>query len=51
MDINETSVTKILDIYPDEHLVNRPVFEDAFMTGVISLAALRKECEVLLIPW
>lgn len=44
-------MTKILDIYPDEHLVNRPVFEDAFMTGEISLAALRKECDVLLIPW
>lgn len=51
LQIEEASVEKILKIYPDEHLYERPVFSDAFATGELSLAALKSECGTLLIPW
>lgn len=51
LEINEEAMSMILGIYPDEHLMERPLFADALASGELSISALRKECETLLIPW
>ena len=51
IDIDEESIRKILNIYPDEHLANRPIFANAFSSGEIAFTDLRKECNTLMIPW
>ena len=51
LEINEDVVAMILSIYPDEHLMDRPLFADALASGELSISALRKECNTLLIPW
>jgi hypothetical protein len=49
--IDESSIQKILSIYPDEHLMERPVFVSALDDSELSYTTLRHECETLLIPW
>lgn len=51
IDIDEASVETILNIYPDESLIDRPVFTDALRTGELSFSKLHTECETLMIPW
>lgn len=49
--IDELSITKILDIYPDEHLLGRPFFVNAFAAREMTMSELRAECNKLLMPW
>lgn len=51
LEIDESSIKKILNIYPDEHLIERPVFVAALQSGELAYTDLRHECETLLIPW
>ena len=51
LEIDESSITKILNIYPDEHLIERNVFVVALQSHELAYADLRHECETLLIPW
>lgn len=51
IDIDESLFVKILDIYPDENLIDRPTFTEAISKGELSYSELRKECAKLLIPW
>lgn len=51
IDIDEKSIEKILNIYRDEHHLERPVFTDALLSGELSYSDLRKESETLMIPW
>ena len=51
LQVEEASIGKILNIYPDEHLSERPVFSNALANGEMSLTDLKKECGTLLIPW
>ncbi|HEU4966414.1 MAG TPA: hypothetical protein VFT53_02950 [Candidatus Saccharimonadales bacterium] len=51
IEIDESVITKILDIYPDEHLADRPLFLEARKLEVLTYAELRAECDKLLIPW
>ncbi|RTK94779.1 hypothetical protein EKI60_02650 [Candidatus Saccharibacteria bacterium] len=49
--IKESSLDKILSIYPDESLTERQVFVEARQTKEISFSDLKKECETLSLPW
>lgn len=51
INIDEASIRKILDIYPDENLVNRPVFAQALTSGELAFTDLHKECDTLMIAW
>lgn len=51
IEIEELSITKILDIYPDEHLLNRPFFVKAIANQEATMSELRAECSKLLMPW
>lgn len=51
LDIHEGSIGKILNIYSDEHLSERPTFLLAQNLGELSYSDLRSECDKLLIPW
>lgn len=51
LSIEESSLDKILNIYPDESLMDRQVFTDARQTKEISFSDLKKECETLSLPW
>lgn len=51
LEIDESSIQKILNIYSDEHLMERPVFANALESKDLSYTDLRHECETLLVPW
>ena len=44
-------VLKILDMYPEEQLMNRDVFKDAFSSDQIEFKNLKEESGKCLIPW
>ena len=50
-EISSKVVNQLLMMYPEENLLNRPVFVDAFDNDSIMLNTLKEECEKLLIPW
>lgn len=50
-EIEENVVRRVLNLYPEEELENRPVFLKAFRLGRISLDELKSESEKVLIPW
>jgi hypothetical protein len=49
--MDESVTLTILNIYPDEHLSDRPLFKKALGEGEIAFSALRDECDRLLLPW
>lgn len=51
VEIPESVVQKILDIYPDENLQERKVFKSATETGLLSYSDLVGECNKLHLPW
>lgn len=51
IEIEESILSKILDIYLDEHLVDRPLFLNARQTRTLTYTELRAECDKLLITW
>ncbi|MBP9842831.1 MAG: hypothetical protein KBC62_02385 [Candidatus Pacebacteria bacterium] len=50
-EIEDSVVERVLNLYPEEKLVERPVFQRAFADGVIELQGLREESDKILIPW
>ncbi len=51
VEIEDGVVKRILEIYPEEGLINRPVFSTAFTNGQIDFSDLQKESEIILIAW
>lgn len=51
IDIDEASIDKILNVYSDESLRDRPVFINARNTGELSFSDLKSECDKILMPW
>lgn len=50
-EIDDDVVRRILNIYPEEYLENRDIFQEAFTKGSISINDLKSESEKILIPW
>lgn len=50
-EIEDEAVKKILNLYPEEKLVTRPVFKSAFVNQKIKLKDLKDESGKILIPW
>lgn len=50
-EIEDAVVNRILDLYPEEELWTRSIFEKAFRIGSIDLKDLKKESNKILIPW
>lgn len=50
-EIHDEVVRGVLSIYPEEQLLDRPLFEEAFSKGLISYKKLLDECNAMLIPW
>jgi Zn-dependent peptidase ImmA (M78 family) len=50
-EIEDSVVERVLNLYPEEQLLKRKVFQNAFTTGSIKLSDLKDECDKLLIPW
>lgn len=51
VEIDTEVVRKILGIYPEENLAQRPVFKDAFSADSIEFKDLKDESDKILIPW
>lgn len=51
IDIDPALIAKILNLYPDENLIQRPFFLRAMETEEISYVKLREECHKLHLPW
>ena len=49
--INDVVVSRILNLYPEEKLIQRITFVRAFQTGSIELKCLKDESDKILIPW
>ena len=50
-EIDSVVVKKILGMYPEEKLAERPVFQNAFDNDLIEFRSLRNESDKVLIPW
>lgn len=50
-EIDDTVVRRVLNLYPEENLESREVFQDAFANGSISIGDLKSESDKILIPW
>jgi len=50
-EIEDSVVERVLSLYPEEELINRPVFEKAFNSGAVELQDLKDESGKILIPW
>lgn len=50
-EINDSVILRVLNLYPEEKLETRPIFQDAFINGRMSFADLKSESEKILIPW
>ncbi len=48
-EIEDSVVERALNLYPEEKLAERPVFQRAFANGVIELQELREESDKILI--
>lgn len=51
VEIHDDVVRGVLSIYPEEQLLDRPFFIDAFSSGYVSYKGLLSECDSMLIPW
>jgi len=51
IDVEDCVVERILEMYPEEALTERPVFKAAFTEGSIKFSDLKEESEKILIPW
>ena len=49
--LDDDSFRRILDLYPEERLAERPVFAGAIQSGQLEFDALRKEADITIIPW
>ena len=51
IDISIMSIKKILNIYPDENHIDRPVFAKALLSRELTYSNLQSETKTLMIPW
>lgn len=51
IDISIASIQNILNIYPDECHIDRPVFTNALSSRELAFSDLQSEAETLMIPW
>lgn len=51
VEIHDEVVRGVLGVYPEEQLIDRNLFVEAFSNGHISYKSLLAECESMLIPW
>jgi hypothetical protein len=51
VEIENAVVEQILNMYPEEKLITRPVFKDAFENNSIKYNDLKEESNKILIPW
>lgn len=51
IEIDDSVVERVLNLYPEEELGSRPVFEKAFADGEIEFEDLQSEGDKILIPW
>lgn len=51
VEIENAVVAKILGMYPEEKLIARPIFQDAFTSDSIEYKDLKEESDKILIPW
>jgi len=51
IDLEKRSLERILNLYPEEELLLRPTFQNAYEVGYINFSQLKKECETISIPW
>lgn len=50
-EISDSVVMRVLNLYPEEKLEMRPIFQNALTNGRISFIDLKSESEKILIPW
>ena len=50
-EIEDSVVERVLNLYPEEELSTRSVFQNAFTSGRITFADLQSESDKILIPW
>ena len=50
-EIDNDVITQILNMYPEENLIERTVFKEALERGTIEFKDLRNESDKILIPW
>src|ERR1041384_6694111 len=50
-ELENSVVQRVLGMYPEERLIDRPIFRDAFKNNRITFANLQAESEKILIPW
>lgn len=51
VEIENAIVAQILNMYPEEKLIGRPVFQDAFANNLIEYKDLKDESDKILVPW
>ncbi len=51
VEIHDDVIRGVLSIYPEEQLVDRRFFIEAFSNGYLSYKGLMDECDSMLIPW
>ena len=51
VEIENAVVAQILNMYPEEKLIGRPVFQNAFANDSIEYKDLKDESDKILIPW
>jgi len=49
--ISDTAVREILELYPEEGLVERQAFQNAFTSGSMDFDLLKKESQTISVPW
>lgn len=50
-EIEDNVIERVLGMYPEEKLIDRPIFSEAFANGHIDFMDLQAESEKILIPW
>lgn len=50
-DVKNEVIQKVLGIYPEEELIERPIFKMAIKLDTLEFTNLQEECNKMLIPW
>lgn len=51
VEVDDEVVRRVLAMYPEEELANRPVYRDALESGCVEFNDLKEESSKVLIPW
>lgn len=49
--INDNVIARVLNLYPEEKLFERPIFQKSLQTGSIEFRELREESDKIIVPW